>query len=121
MREKSSVHIYSAILGNCFDVKLTTVDWGEEFSWSLSTCTSKHNNYDDPYSDNTEYVEKCCLDAGVYTLKCMDEGYDGWYPGFINVQGKKYCDNFNDGNEEVVEVTIGTGKYLFIEILRYSP
>ena len=49
----------------------------------------------------------------------MDEGYDGWYGGFINIQGKKYCDNFNDGNEEAVEVTIGTGKYLLIEILRY--
>ena len=105
--------IYCSTLGNCFDIKLTTAEYGSEYSWSLGTCSNNQ-----VYSDNTEYNEECCLDAGVYTLKCKDSFGDGWSSemgdGFINIQGKIYCDNFNDGGEEAIEVTIATSKYIFV-------
>ena len=99
-----------AVLGNCFDIKLTTAAFGNEYSWSLGTCSSNQE-----YSDNKEYIEECCLDAGVYTLKCTDYGYDGWYEGSINIQGKTYCDDFYGDYEEAIEVTIVTGKCIFTQ------
>ena len=59
-----------------------------------------------------EHTEECCLEAGVHTLKCKDDYGDGWGGGFINIQGKKYCENFGGGSEEAIEVTIVAGKYL---------
>ena len=61
------------------------------------------------YSGNGEYFEECCLDAGVYTLKCKDSHGDGWFEGFITIQGKTYCETFIDGPEEAIEVTVITG------------
>ena len=101
--------IYCSTLGNCFDVKVTTADYGDEYSWSLGTCSNNQ-----VYSHFKEYNEECCLDAGVHTLKCKDSYGDGWVGGFINIQGKIYCDNFKGGYEKAVEVTITTSKYIFV-------
>ena len=89
---------------------MTTKEYGNENSWSLGTCLSNQ-----AYDDNLEYTEECCLDAGVYTLKCKDEFADGWSGGFMDIQGKQYCENFSDGSEEVIQVTIVTGKYRFCQ------
>ena len=84
----------------------------EAYSWSLGTCSS-----------NTEEAVWCCLDAGVYTLKCKNEEGYAWYEGFITIQGNNYCENWYedqyyednwDGYEESIQVTIVTGKYMFI-------
>ena len=60
-----------------------------------------------------EYTEECCLNPGVYTLKCKNEEDDGWYGGFLEIQGKHYCKDFLDGDEKSVQVTIVSGKYGF--------
>ena len=85
---------------------MTTTDFGDEYSWSLGTCSGNQ-----AYGDNMEYTEECCLNAGVYTLKCKDSNNNGWDNGFIDIQGTKYCENFNNGREEAVEVTVVAGKY----------
>ena len=58
----------------------------------------------------------------------MDKGVSsiGWSGGFLEIQGKQYCENFDTGSEEQsekctkkekctksVQVTIVTGKYGF--------
>ena len=98
--------MYCDILGNCFDVKLTTAQYGFESSWSLGTCSSSQS-----YSSDEEYVEQCCLDVGVYTLKCLDQFGDGWHGGFIEIQATQYCEDFSSGNDKSIQVTIG--KYRF--------
>ena len=100
--------IYYILLGNCFDVKLTIIRYARGISWSLGTCSSGQT-----YINNEEYIEQCCLDVGVYTLKCQDAYGDGWRGGSIEIQGTQYCEGFEgsgsgDGSEKSILVTIGT-------------
>ena len=87
----------------------------------MGTCLS-----DQTYTDYTEYIEECCLTAGVYTLKCQDSYGDGWHGGFIEIQGTKYCDDFTSIvgvsnsilDEQNTQITIvSQGKYHFTERL----
>jgi len=45
----------------------------------------------------------CCLTEGSYTIKCEDLTGDGWNGhiykerSYVEIQGKKYCENFNSG------------------------
>ena len=61
---------------------------------------------DKTYSDNSEYTEECCLAAGVHTLNCLDSEEDGWHGGFIVIQGRRYCENFNDGSRKTEQIHI---------------
>ena len=103
--------MYCVLLGNCFGVKMTTKEYGEENSWSLGTCSSYET-----YSENEEYTEDCCLNNGTYILNCKDSHADGWHGGFIEIQGTQYCKNFIVGSlrQQSINVTIATiGKYSF--------
>ena len=48
------------------------------------------------------YTEECCLDAGKYTLNCDDSYKDGWHGGFIEIQGKQYCEDLTQGHQQDV-------------------
>ena len=72
------------------DVSITTKDNAEENSWTLGNCTSNET-----YANYKTYNTSCRLKNGVYTLKCFDEAGDGWHGGFIVINGKKYCADFN--------------------------
>ena len=86
---------------------MTTKNYGNEYDWSLGTCSSNQG-----YADNMEHTEECCLNAGEYTLKCKNAFDDGWNGGFLTIQGTNYCENFNTGSEEVAQVTVVIeGKY----------
>ena len=85
----------------CFDVKLTTVNYGSEISWSLGSCQSNGG-----YGNNAEYTEQCCLTPGNYNLECKDSYGDGWNGGYIEVKGEKYCESFSTGGEETVPIII---------------
>ena len=64
-----------------------------------------------------EYTERCCLNDGVYTLKCQDSYGDGWHGGFIEVRGTEYCEDFTGGSDKSIQIPIGeTGKYHFSQI-----
>ena len=109
MRGLKFFQSYYVLLGNCFDVKLTTKGYGSEINWSLESCSNGQM-----FSDDMEYIEVCCLNPGVYTLKCGNSYGDGWNGGWIEIQGIKYCEDFYDGPEKYIQVTIVTsGKYSF--------
>jgi len=85
---------------NCFNVTITTKDYGNENSWTLGTC------YQHGYQNDQVYTEECCLDAGKHTLTCDDTWKDGWHGGFIVIQGKKYCEDFTDGHQQEQDIDI---------------
>ena len=82
-------------------VKTTTKDYGDENSWALGSCTSNVE-----FEDNKTVSQTCCLAKGTYTLECKDTWEDGWHGGFVEINGKKYCENFNDGHKATRSVTI---------------
>ena len=83
-------------------MKLTTVDYGGNISWSLGSCQGANG-----YGNNEdEYIQKCCLIPGSYNLKCNAFSGAGWNGGYIEVYGTKYCGNFTSGSQEISEITI---------------
>ena len=52
------------------------------------------------------FKKKCCLSDGTYKLKCKDAWGDGWNGGFLEINGQKYCEDFN-GHEHEEDITIG--------------
>merc|ERR1711936_110472 len=87
---------------NCFNVTITTRQWGHENSWTLGTCASD----DLGYQKNQVYTEKCCLAAGKHTLTCEDTYKDGWHGGKIAIQGEEYCEDFTNGHEQKQDIDI---------------
>jgi hypothetical protein len=81
-------------------VKVTTVSWGSENSWTLGDCSGSG------FEDNQEYDSVCCLTGGEHTLTCSDTYGDGWHGGFIEVDGVTYCNEFSKGMEETSSVWV---------------
>ena len=81
---------------------MTTKQYANEISWTLGTCASQ------TYGDFSEHIEECCLDVGLYNLKCQDSYGDGWNGGLIEIQGTQYCEDFSAGLEMYILVTIDT-------------
>ena len=98
-----SISIFSIKTGstNCFNVTITTKDYGNENSWTLGTCY-QHGDFE----NDQVYTEECCLDAGKHTLTCDDSWKDGWHGGFIVIQGKKYCEDFTNGHQQEQDIDI---------------
>lgn len=67
----------------CVDVKVTTVSWGSENSWTLGDCSGSG------FEDNQEYDSVCCLTGGEHTLTCSDTYGDGWHGGYIEIEGTR--------------------------------
>ena len=77
--------------------------YGSEVSWSLdTTCTN------DPISGfgGQQQIKTCSLSPGEYTLVCADSYGDGWNGAQLTIQGVTYCDDFIQGPEKMVQVTI---------------
>jgi len=86
----------------CFNVTITTKNWGHENSWTLGTCASDVLGY----QEDQVKTEKCCLAAGKHTLTCEDTYKDGWHGGFIAIQGEEYCEDFTNGHEQKQDIDI---------------
>ena len=91
-------------------MKILTGDFGK-MTWNLGSCSSIHGS---PYKPGLQYIERCCLEPGSYTLICENNDlyvmgqqirayeaqgkreveHAGWYGGSIEIQGQKYCDDF---------------------------
>ena len=85
----------------CVDIRLETRGDGGEISWTFGPCSS-----DQVYASNKPYIQQCCLATGEYHLTCKDSYGDGWKGAFIEIQGKKYCDDFRTGSVAIQKVTI---------------
>ena len=83
----------------CHDIKIRTEKWGRENSYEIGTCTSKVE-----YGNHKNYEENCCLAPGTYTLKCKCSYGDGWHNGYVEIDGKKYCQDFTSGGSKSVTV-----------------
>ena len=87
----------------CFDVILTTKWYGDEISWSLGSCSNSQ-----AYTSHSFFSQQCCVYPGDHTLTCKDSYGDGWNGGFIEIRGKRYCEDFGRGyyNGDYEEATI---------------
>ena len=61
-------------------------DW---FEWSFGHCISSQKYGRQPQ----EYIERCCVAPGVYTLACTSQKGLG-LEGNIQIFGHKYCDEY---------------------------
>ena len=80
----------------CFDVKLTTKSNANLIRWTLGNYGNhyKHHNHS-LGNEFRDYYQACCLPPGQYTLTCQNDNYpDGWHGDYIEILGKRYCDNF---------------------------
>ena len=75
---------------DCIDIKITTKHNANMIRWTLGECKNPES-----YDDFSSYVERCCLAPGQYTLTCQNTDHpDGWYGGYIAIQGQRHCDDF---------------------------
>jgi len=87
----------------CFNITLTSGTFVSEINWSIATCKSSQT-----YSSNNKISEQCCLAPGEYNLTCKDTWGDGWQEEFLEIQGKRYCDNFKTGSAVSEKVKFST-------------
>ena len=78
-----------------------TQSFGNEFEWDIG-CTDKSCQVcsnSQKYGDNQEYDQECCLpnDKDEFSIKCLDAYGDGWHGGYLQINGIKYCEDFNSG------------------------
>ena len=90
-------YVIPIVFSVCMDIKIRVVKENEELlnisrRWELGSCSGSNN-----YESNFTYVkhERCCLIESQHTLTCYNEkGSYGWGRSSIEIQGKKYCDDF---------------------------
>ena len=115
INKTTSIFSTKTAVPKCFDVTITTKQYGNENSWTLGTCVSDAAGY----QADQVYSEECCLDAGVYTLTCDDSYRDGWHGGFITIQGKQYCEDFTDGHQQAQDIDIAySGSVIYRPVTR---
>ena len=92
----------------CFNVQTVTKSWGKEITWkigchdeSCEECVSISED-GEKYDNHAEYNQECCLPEKQqsFLVKCSDSYGDGWNDGYIEIHGKRYCNDFLDKYEE---------------------
>ena len=92
----------------CFNVNLFTTEFGNEISWSIGchdkSCTECVSTPESgvKYDDNSEYTQQCCLPVNQqsFLIKCKDSWGDGWSDGYLEINGKRYCEQFSSGKKK---------------------
>ena len=98
----------------CLNVKTVTKKWGHENSWSLGSCSSPTGT--SKFGSNQASTHECCQAPGSYELTCNCSYGDGWHGGYLEIQGKKYCEGFVNGHVNKEQVTItGTNSISYIK------
>ena len=63
------------------------------WEWKLESCYGPKHGFD--YSPNEIHYDRCCLPPGQYTLTCINrQSKYGWGNAFLEIDGKRYCDDF---------------------------
>merc|ERR1711962_643832 len=68
----------------CLTIKTTTLQWGNENSWTFGACTSSTKGYE----SQGEYEEECCQPAGGYVQ--------------VGDSDAKLCEDFTEGASKTV-------------------
>ena len=92
------------------DIKTVTKAWGNEVSWTFGKCKSSQR-----YDSRRTYTTNCCLPKGEHTLTCKDSYGDGWHGGYMEIEGKQYCNDFSTGREKTEKVHIKGSKITKVE------
>ena len=85
----------------CMEIKKVTKSWGSENSWTFGKCKNPQK-----YANHKTYTMNCCLAKGEQTLTCKDSYGDGWHGGYLEIQGKKYCEDFTTGRKKTVKIEV---------------
>lgn len=72
-----------------------------EFSWTLGTCKLTRTLY-----NRDLYSESCCLVAGIHQLTCENSVGSGWDGGFIRIGRALYCNDFEAGHQQEIDIDI---------------
>ena len=86
----------------CLNVKVQ-MSVGMEVSWRLGSKMFGPYNEIEIGTVN----EEVCIQQGTHKLVCNDAAGDGWHGGYIEIENKRYCDNFTSGSNMTIDVTIG--------------
>ena len=89
----------------CFTIKTKAGKWwsqGIRMNWSFGHCYSAYEYRRTDY----RHSERCCLIPGKFTLTCENTKKPvGWYEGYVEIQGHKYCHDFM-GYKAMRQITI---------------
>ena len=103
------LYFHSNVTDVCIDVKITTKELASEISWSLGSCNSNGQQYE----NNQEYIQTCCFNTSpsrwLYNFRCMDSHGDGWHGAFITINERRYCEDFY-GSEEIAIIEANPSK-----------
>ena len=108
MNFKTTALIALAALAVSANINVKTERYAGETTWEILHSNGTQVCAGGPYAENYhQYPETCYLPGSGYTLKCHDDAYDGWHGGFIEINGMKYCEDFDDGPLKVVSLYTG--------------
>jgi len=94
----------------CFTVKTVTKIWANEITWNIGgTCNSKDLG---KYQNEKEDTDQCCFTKGQdkFVITCKDSYGDGWHGGYLEINGKQYCANFDSGKEFKEQLSLGSSE-----------
>ena len=74
----------------CIDVKFDAVDI--KVNWKIGSCYS--GSFDTNYYGEKSNTKRCCLSPGEYTLICNSETPYNWRQNSLEIQGRRYCNDF---------------------------
>ena len=92
---------------SCFNVTTVVKHFRGEMSWTIG-CKGDSCNGVECHSDKFKamigpgkFEQECCLPDHIndYAIKCHDAYGDGWHGGYLEINGEKYCENFDRGHE----------------------
>ena len=77
----------------------------EEMSWSYGGCHGKDFEDFGKYTYKKDkngkpivYKKQCWQPEGTHPVFCQDSYGDGWHGGYLEIDGKKYCEEFKKGH-----------------------
>ena len=103
------IFLYTDFKGKeCFNVGLTSKLSANEISWDIGGCKNYVDNTG--YVNNQYYQQICCLPPGNYKMRCKNILREGWNGAYVEINGRKCCENFVSGKEQSCDVSISKGR-----------
>ena len=96
----------------CKDVTVKTQYDGQSVRWKLG-----HFHNARQYDDYREYIQRCCMIPGIYTLTCINnDNPEGWKNSRLSFQGVDFCFDFMSFKVFRQIIVEGTGLFRITRI-----
>jgi len=87
----------------CFNVTTATQARGNEVEWTIG-CRDEgciECGSDIIFGDNEKVTKVCCMPdyPERYVVNCINPFGYGWHGGYLEINGKRYCEEFIEGTE----------------------